>query len=72
MFLSREIDLKLCQIYTKIHTFTISFRNSRFKTDHIQHIRNQSENEDIPEEANLYLWRTSRLTFRLNVCDYFP
>ena len=30
-FLSREIDIKLCQFYTKIHIYTISCRNSRFK-----------------------------------------
>jgi len=38
MFLSREIDVKLCQIYTKIQYI------------HIQQIRNQSENDDIPQE----------------------
>ena len=31
MFLSREIDIKLCQIFMKIHIFTILFRNGRFK-----------------------------------------
>jgi len=32
MFLSREIDIKLC-LYTKIHiyTYTVLYRNSRFK-----------------------------------------
>ena len=30
-FLSREIDIKLCQFYAKIHIYTISYRNSRFK-----------------------------------------
>ena len=31
MFLSREINIELCQIYTKIHVYTILYRNSRFK-----------------------------------------
>ena len=31
MFLSREIDIKLCQIYTKIHIYTILYKNSRIK-----------------------------------------
>ena len=30
-FLSREIDIQLCQFYTKIHIYTISYRNSKFK-----------------------------------------
>ena len=58
MFLSREIDIKLCQFYTKIHIYKIVYRNGGFKvkTDHIQQIRNQSENKDIfLEEANCFL-----------------
>ena len=31
MFLSREIDLQLCQIYTKINLYTILYKSSRFK-----------------------------------------
>ena len=31
MFLSREIDIKLCQIYTKIHKYTILYKSSRYK-----------------------------------------
>ena len=31
MFLSREVNIKMCQIYTKIHIYTILYRNSRFK-----------------------------------------
>ena len=31
MFLSREIDIKLCKIYTTIHIYTILYRNSRVK-----------------------------------------
>ena len=31
MFLSREIDIKLCQIFTKIHKYTILYKSSRFK-----------------------------------------
>ena len=27
MFLSREIDIKLCQIYTKIHIYAISYKS---------------------------------------------
>ena len=46
MFLSREIDIKLCQIYTKIHIYTILYKSSRIK---------QSKNEDIPERPNYNL-----------------
>ena len=46
MFLSEEIDIKLCPITKHIYVrFCI-----RFVADHIQQIRNQSENEDVPEE----------------------
>ena len=31
MFLSREIDIKLCHIYTKIYIYKIMYKNSRFK-----------------------------------------
>ena len=31
MFLSREINWKLCQIYTKVYVFKILHKNSRFK-----------------------------------------
>ena len=31
MFLSREIDIKLCQIYTKIHIYAILYKSCRFK-----------------------------------------
>ena len=44
MFLSREIDIKLCQNYIK---FCIHFV---VLTDHIQQICNQSENYYIPQE----------------------
>ena len=46
MFLSREIDIKLCQNYTKTFICKILYKT----TDHIQQIHNQSENNDIPEE----------------------
>ena len=55
MFLSREIDLQLCQMYTKINIYTILYKSSRFKKDKIQQISNQSENDDIPEKANCNL-----------------
>ena len=41
MFLSQEIDIKLCQIDTKIYIY---------KTDHTQQIHNQTENKDISEK----------------------
>ena len=31
MFLSRETDIKLCQNYTKIHTYTNLYKSSRYK-----------------------------------------
>ena len=48
MFLSREIDKKLCQNYTKTYIFKILYKIRSI--DHIQQIRNQSENNNIPEE----------------------
>ena len=50
MFLSREINKKLCQSYTKTYIYEIWYKNLSFKTDDIQQIRNQSENYDNPEE----------------------
>ena len=31
MFLSREIDIKLCQNYTKMYIYEILYKNRRFK-----------------------------------------
>ena len=31
MFMSREINIKLCQIYTKIYIYKILYKNSRFQ-----------------------------------------
>ena len=31
MFLSREVDLQLCKIYTKINIYTILYKSSGFK-----------------------------------------
>ena len=42
MFMSREIDIKRCQNYTKTYMYEILYK--------IQQIRNQSENYYIPEE----------------------
>ena len=50
MFLSGEIDIKLCQIYTKIHIYAILCKSCSIKQIIIQQIRNQSENDDIPQE----------------------
>ena len=50
MFLSREIDIKLCQIYTKIYIVAILYINSRFKQFILKKIRNQYENDYIPQE----------------------
>ena len=46
MFLSREIDIKLCQNYRKNRIDTILYKSSRLR----QKIRNQSENHYIPQE----------------------
>ena len=54
MFLSREIDIKLCQNYTKTYTYEILFKSFRLQyeneTDLIQQIRNKFENYYIPQE----------------------
>ena len=56
MFLSRDIELQICKIYTKININTILYKSSGLGlTDHIQQISNQSENDDIPEKANCKL-----------------
>ena len=49
MFLSREIDIKLCQRYTKTHIWEMWFKNEVL-TDHIQQIRNKFKSYDNPEE----------------------
>ena len=43
MFLSREINIKLCPNYTKIHRYGILCKSCSIK-------HNQSENDDIPQE----------------------
>ena len=56
MFLSRETDLQLCQIYTKINIYTILY-NIKVVGLKISNSANMqpSENEDIPEKANCNL-----------------
>ena len=49
MFLSREIDIKLCQIYTKIHIYAILYKSCSIKQI-IFNKRSQSENDDIPQK----------------------
>ena len=48
MCLSREINIKMCRIYTKIHKNAILYKSCN--KDHLQQIRNQSENDDIPQD----------------------
>ena len=50
MFLSREIDIKLRQNYTKTYIDKILYKSCSIKQIKIQQIRNQSENGDIQEE----------------------
>ena len=50
MFLSQEIDIKLYQNYTKTYIYKILHKSCS-----IQQIRNQSENQDIPEKPNCNL-----------------
>ena len=45
MFLSRKIDIKLCQNYAKTYIYQILY-----KIRSIQQLRNQTENGDIPEK----------------------
>ena len=40
--------MKLCQIYTQIHIYTILYNSCSIK----QQIRNQYENRDIPQIDN--------------------
>ena len=47
MFLSWKIDIKLCQNYTKSYIYQISYK---IRINHIQQIRNQSENYYIIQE----------------------
>ena len=54
MFLSREIDIQLCQNYTKINIYTILYKSSGFKKIKFSKC-NQSEKDDIPEKANCKL-----------------
>ena len=44
-----KIKIQLCQIYTKIHIYTISYRN---KNRSYSSKRNKSENDDIPDKPN--------------------
>ena len=48
MFPYREIDIKLCQNYTKALYLKFGIK-SKLQTEHIQQIRNQSENDTITE-----------------------
>ena len=50
MFLSREIDKELCQIYTKIGIYQILYKTSRFKQIIFNKYATKSENDDIPEK----------------------
>jgi len=55
MFLFREIDLKLCQNYTKTYICKILYKIRNIKHILLKKILNQSENYDIPEESGLLL-----------------
>ena len=51
MFLCREIDVRQCQIYTKMYKYKIVFKIRRFKQIIFsKYARNKSENDDILEE----------------------
>ena len=52
MFLSGEIDIKLCKIYTKIHIYAILYKGCSIKIIFNKYVRNQSENEDISFSLN--------------------
>ena len=45
MFPSREIDIELCQNYTKTGICQILYISCSIKIDHIQQLRNQSVND---------------------------
>ena len=50
MFLSREIDIKLCQIYTKIQMYAILYKSCSIKQIIFNKYATQSENDDILQE----------------------
>ena len=52
MFLSREFDLKLCQIYTKIHIYAILYKSSIIKQIIFhKYETNLKTNDDIPQKS---------------------
>ena len=63
MFLSREIDIKLCQIYAKNYIYKILYKNRRFKQI-IFSKYNQSKNNDIPGEPEKLRSRSTPKMFR--------
>ena len=63
MFLSREIDIKLCKIYTKGHIFAILYKSCRFKQIIFSKYETMSENYHIPQEPeNLRFTAINKLT----------
>ena len=62
MFLSGEIDIKLCKIYTKIHIYAILYKGCSIKIIFNKYVRNQSENDDILQEHE-NLWFAPSIIF---------
>ena len=50
MFLFRGFDIKLCQIYTKIHKHAILYKSCRFKQIIFSKYASNLQNEYIPQE----------------------
>jgi len=64
MFLSQEIDIKLCQNYTKTDICQILYKSCSIK-HHIQQVRNQSENNDTPEEPEKFKFAPILFEFKI-------
>ena len=51
MFLSREIEIKLCQNYTKTYIYQILYKSRSIKQIILKKLRNKSKNDIIPDES---------------------
>ena len=71
MFLSQEIEIKLCQYYTKSYIHEILYKIRSIKQIHIQHIRNQYENDYIPQEPENLRFAPFGRSFGDVICNIY-
>ena len=74
MFLSREIEIKLCEIYTKIYIYTILYKNSRFKRIIFSKYITNLETTISPRSLRnlglfLFLFEFNNFSFFLDIID---